>query len=138
MSMLLWSNEKEQFSRISLLFTLSFSILIVAGVLCMAFASFALGAALFSLGVMLVAGNEYLVFRRLRGREYARELRAPSKSIEDLLNFAILAYILPSTSAIFLYFFADMSAQVLVIVFAGFILVSIKVVSRSLQFYLSK
>jgi len=136
--MLLWSNEKEQFSRISLLFTLSFSILLVLGMLCMAFANFDLGVALFALGTVLVAGNEYLVFRRLRGKEYAKELRAPSKSIEDLLNFAILAYILPSTSAIFLYFFADMSAQVLVIVFAGFILVSIKIVSRSLQFYVSK
>ena len=136
--MLLWSNEKEQFSRISLLFTLSFSILLIIGVLCMAFANFDLGVVLFGLGVALVAGNEYLVFRRLRGKEYSKELRTPSKSIEDLLNFAILAYILPSTSAIFLYFFADMSPQVLVIVFAGFVLVSIKIVSRSLQFYFSK
>jgi len=135
---LLWSNEKEQFSRISLLFTLSFSILLIIGVLCMAFANFDLGVVLFGLGVALVAGNEYLVFRRLRGKEYSKELRTPSKSIEDLLNFAILAYILPSTSAIFLYFFADMSPQVLVIVFAGFVLVSIKIVSRSLQFYFSK
>jgi hypothetical protein len=136
--MLLWSNEKEQFSRISLLFTISFSILLIIGTLCMVFASFNLGVILFALGVMLVGGNEFLVFKRLRTREYAAALRTPSKSIEDLMNFAILAYILPSTSAIFLYFFADMSVQVLVIVFAGFILTSIKIVSRSLQFYFSK
>ncbi|MFA6907979.1 MAG: hypothetical protein WC263_04085 [Candidatus Micrarchaeia archaeon] len=136
--MLLWSNEREQFSRISLLFTISFSLLLIAGTLCMAFASFNLGLLLFALGVVLVAGNEYLVFRRLRTAEYAAALRTPSKSIEDLMNFAILAYILPSTSAIFLYFFAGMSIQVLVIVFAGFILTSIKIVSRSLQFYFSK
>jgi len=134
---MLWANEKEQFSRISLLFTLSFSILLIIGVLCMAFANFNLGAVLFSLGVLLVAGNEYLVFRRLSSREQ-RSTLTPSKSIEDLLNFAILAYILPSTAAIFLYFFADMSVQVLIIVFAGFILTSIKIVSRSLQFYVSK
>jgi len=136
--MLLWSNEKEQFSRISLLFTISFSILIVVGTLCMVFANFSLGVLLFSLGVLLVAGNEYLVFRRLRTKEYSAFLRTPSKSIEDLMNFAILAYVLPSTSAIFLYFFAEMSVQVLVVVFAGFILTSLKIVSRSLQFYFSK
>ena len=136
--MLLWSNEKEQFSRISLLFTISFSILLIIGTLCMVFANFSLGVMLFALGVLLVAGNEFLVFKRLRTKEYASALRTPSKSIEDLMNFAILAYVLPSTSAIFLYFFADMSVQVLVIVFAGFILTSIKIVSRSLQFYFSK
>jgi len=136
--MLLWSNEKEQFSRISLLFTLSFSILLVMGTLCMVFANFGLGVVLFSLGVVLLAGNEYLVFKRLRRNEGARDSRSPSKPIEDLMNFAILAYILPSTSAIFLYFFADMSVQVLVVVFAGFILTSIKIVSRTVQFYFSK
>jgi hypothetical protein len=136
--MLLWSSEREQFSRISLLFTLSFSILLILGTLCMVFANFSLGLALFSLGTLLVAGNEYLIFQRLRTRERLTSLRIPSKAIEDLLNFAILAYILPSTAAIFLYFFADMSVQVLVVVFAGFLLTSIKIVSRSLQFYFSK
>ena len=136
--MLLWTNEKEQFSRISLLFTISFSILLIVGTLCMAFANFNLGVLLFTLGVLLVSGNEYLIFKRLNTWEYANVLRTPSKSIEDLMNFSILAYVLPSTSAIFLYFFADMSVQVLVIVFAGFILTSIKIVSRSLQFYFSK
>ena len=136
--MLLWTNEREQFSRISLLFTISFSALLIIGTLCMAYANFSLGVLLFALGVALVAGNEYLVFQRLRTRDYAAALRTPSKSIEDLMNFAILAYILPSASAIFLYFFANMSTQVLVIVFAGFILTGIKIVSRSLQFYLSK
>ena len=136
--MLLWTNEKEQFSRISLLFTVSFAILLIIGTLCMVFANFNLGVLLFTLGVLLVAGNEYLVFRRLNTREYSSALRTPSKSIEDLMNFAVLAYVLPSTSAIFLYFFADMSVQVLVVVFAGFILTSIKIVSRSLQFYFSK
>lgn len=136
--MLLWTSEREQFSRISLLFTLSFSILLILGTLCMVFANFSLGIVLFSLGVVLVAGNEYLLFQRIRTRERLVSLRMPSKAIEDLLNFAILAYILPSTAAIFLYFFADMSVQVLVVVFAGFLLTSIKIVSRSLQFYLSK
>ncbi|MFA5929395.1 MAG: hypothetical protein WC861_00770 [Candidatus Micrarchaeia archaeon] len=136
--MLLWTSEREQFSRISLLFTVSFSILLVIGTLCMAFANFSLGVVLFALGVVLVAGNEYIVFRRLNTREYSASLRTPSKSIEDLMNFSILAYVLPSTSAIFLYFFADMGVQVLIIVFAGFILSSIKIVSRSLQFYFSK
>jgi len=136
--MFLWSNENEQFSRISLLFTISFSLLLIIGTLCMVFANFSLGVVLFLLGVLLVAGNEYLVFQRLRTNEYAAALRTPSKSIEDLMNFAILSYILPSTSAIFLYFFADMGVQVLVIVIAGFILTSIKIVSRSLQFYFSK
>jgi hypothetical protein len=136
--MLLWTSEREQFSRISLLFTLSFSILLILGTLCMVFANFSLGMVLFALGVVLVAGNEFLIFRRLRTRERLTSLRMPSKAIEDLLNFAILAYILPSTAAIFLYFFADMGVQVLVVVFAGFLLTSIKIVSRSLQFYLSK
>ncbi len=136
--MLLWTNEKEQFSHISLMFTFSFSILLILGVLCMVFANFNLGLVLFSLGVVLVAGNEYLVFRRLRTREHIATLRMPSKAIEDMLNFAILAYILPSTAAIFLYFFADMSMQVLIVVFAGFLLTSIKIVSRSMQFYFSK
>jgi len=136
--MLLWTSEKEQFSRISLLFTLSFSILLILGTLCMVFANFSLGIVLFSLGVVLVAGNEFLIFRRLRTRERLTSLRMPSKAIEDLLNFAILAYILPSTAAIFLYFFADMSVQVLIVVFAGFLLTSIKIVSRSMQFYFSK
>ena len=136
--MLLWTNEREQFSRISLLFTISFSILLIIGTLCMVFANFSLGALLFLLGVLLVAGNEYLVFRRLTAKAYSGAVRTPSKAIEDLMNFAILAYVLPSTSAIFLYFFANMSVQVLIIVFAGFILTSIKIVSRSLQFYFSK
>jgi hypothetical protein len=136
--MLLWTNEKEQFSRISLLFTVSFAALLIIGTLCMVYANFNLGVLLFSLGVLLVAGNEFLLFKRLRTREYAHAISTPSKSIEDLMNFAILAYILPSASAIFLYFFANMSAQVLVIVFAGFILTSIKIVSRSMQFYFSK
>ncbi|MFA6328081.1 MAG: hypothetical protein WCY41_01400 [Candidatus Micrarchaeia archaeon] len=136
--MLFWANEREQFSRISLLFTISFSILLIVGTLCMVFANFSLGVLLFALGTLLVAGNEYLVFRRLRTSEYTNALRTPSKSIEDLMNFAIIVYILPSTSAIFLYFFADMSVQVLIIVFAGFILTGIKIVSRSLQFYFSK
>ena len=136
--MLLWTNEKEQFSRISLLFTISFTALLVIGTLCMVYASFNLGVLLFALGVVLVAGNEFLVFKRLRTKAYANAVRTPSKSIEDLMNFAILAYILPSASAMFLYFFANMSVQVLVIVFAGFILTSIKIVSRSMQFYFSK
>ena len=136
--MLLWTNEREKFSRISLLFTVSFSILLIIGVLCMVLANFTLGVMLFMLGALLVSGNEYLVFKRLNTREYSAALRTPSKSIEDLMNFAVLAYVLPSTSAIFLYFFAGMSVQVLVIVFAGFILTSIKIVSRSLQFYFSK
>jgi hypothetical protein len=136
--MLFWSSEKEQFSRISLLFTLSFSVLLAIGTISMVFANFSLGAVLFGLGVVLLVGNEFIVFKRLKTRDYVRELRTPSKSIEDLLNFAILAYVLPSTSAIFLYFFADMSMQVLVVVFAGFILTTVKIVSRSVQFYLSK
>ena len=52
--MLLWTNEREKFSRISLLFTVSFSILLIIGVLCMVLANFTLGVMLFMLGALLV------------------------------------------------------------------------------------
>jgi hypothetical protein len=133
-----WSNESEKFSGISLLFTLFFSIFLVIGALCMVFATFSLGAVLFSVGMGLMAGNDYLAFKRLKGNIYSPDARTPSKFIDDLFNFAILACVLPSTASVSLYLFADMGEQVLVIVLASFILISIKVVSCSLQFYFSK
>jgi len=137
--MRLWSNEKEQFSRISLLFTISFSILLILGTLYMVFEDFNQGARLFALGVLLLSGNEFLVFSHLRTtNEYANKLRTPPQSIEDLVNFTMVACVIPSLSALFMYFYAAMDVQVLIIVFAGLMLASIKLVSCSLQFYFTK
>jgi hypothetical protein len=137
-SIFFWSNKKGIFSRIPLIFTLLFSILLVIGTLCMVFADFSIGAALFSLGLGLMASNEYLAFKRLKGNVNSSAARTPLKFIEDLLNFIILACVMPSTVAVSLYFFANMGEQVLVVVLASFILISIKVISYSLQFYFSK
>ncbi|MCX6769645.1 MAG: hypothetical protein NT051_03115, partial [Candidatus Micrarchaeota archaeon] len=63
--MLIPQDEQSRLSFISVLFTLSFSLLLLLGAISMAFANFTLGFVLFILGLTLLVGNEYLVFKRL-------------------------------------------------------------------------
>ena len=71
--------DTEKVSKISLLFTLSFSILLALGALSMAYANFMLGFVLFMLGLILLVGNEFLVFRKLEKKARQEPLPSPAK-----------------------------------------------------------
>ena len=127
-------NEPEGISKISVLFTISFAALLAIGTLLMAFANFFLGAILFSLGIILIAGNEFLLFKRQSRARFS----TPSEALSGLLNFAVAAYLFPATVALFLYFAYGWSERVLIVVVAGFVVTSVKLIARTAEFYYSK
>ena len=130
-------SEKEQFLQVSLLFTISFSLLLALGALSMAFASFQLGAVIFSLGMALVAGNEYMLFRKQR-KLFGPKPPSASDSISSLINFVIISFVIPSTASLLLYFAFGWGERVLVIVVAGMILSAAKVLSVTARLFLAK
>ncbi|VVC00305.1 Uncharacterised protein [uncultured archaeon] len=126
-------------SLISILFTVSFGALLVLGTLLMAIpsANFLLGTILFSLGLLLMLGNEYLIFKRQSRKGYGRAL-PPGQLMAGLLNFAIAAYIFPSAIALFMYFAYGWDQRVLSVVIAGFIVTSVKVAARTAELFFAK
>lgn len=130
--------ETEKVSKISLLFTLSFSMLLALGALSMAYANFRLGFVLFVLGLVLLVGNEFLVYRKLEKKARQSPLPSPSQLLSETINFALIAYIAPSAIALFLFFFQGAGTQVLVIAVAGFAVTSVKVAAKTAQLVLGK
>ncbi|MCX6769262.1 MAG: hypothetical protein NT051_01130, partial [Candidatus Micrarchaeota archaeon] len=63
-------------------------------------------------------------------------LLSPTNAISELLNFAILAYLMPSVISLFLFFFEGWGSQVLVFAVAGFSVTSVKVAARTAQLFL--
>lgn len=135
--MFLTKDEKTNFSRISLLFTLSFGLLLLIGTLYMAFSAFNLGFVLFLLGLVLLVGNEYLVYKRLLKKNRGAPTVSPSAAISEILNFAMVAYIAPSAIALFLFFMQGWGYEVLVIAVAGFTVTSVKVAAKTAQLFFS-
>lgn len=135
--MLLGGNETERLSRISILFTLSFALLLLIGALSMAFANFMLGFVLFLLGLVLVIGNEWLELEKAKKKGRGAAF-SPSAAISDVLNFAIVAYLFPSAISLFLFFTQGWGTQVLVIAVAGFTVTTVKVAAKTAQFFLAK
>jgi hypothetical protein len=130
--------DTEKVSKISLLFTLSFSILLALGALSMAYANFMLGFVLFMLGLILLVGNEFLVFRKLEKKARQEPLPSPAKLLFETINFALVAYIVPSAIALFLFFFQGAGTQVLVIAIAGFTVTSVKVAAKTAQLVIGR
>ncbi len=130
--------EKRKFPLISLLFNISLGALLLLGALSMSFANFMLGAILFSLGLVLLLGNEYLAFRRLKIRGFARaKTVSPTAFLSGILNFAILA-LFPAVAALVLYFGFGAEERVLLLVFASLCVASIKVAARTAELFLVK
>lgn len=136
--MLLSSNESDSVSKVSLLFTLSFSVLLALGTLSMAYANFRLGFVLFVLGLILLAGNEFLVYRRMEKKARSQPFPRPSAILSETINFALIAYIMPSAISLFLFFFQGWGSQVLIIAIAGFAVTTVKVAAKTAQLVLAK
>jgi hypothetical protein len=133
---MLEDEEKEWFSRISTLFAASYSLLLILGTLSMAFFNFWLGFILFFLGLVLVAGNELLVFKQISSDKKERP-RSASLLI-DALNFAIPAFLLPSTIAVYLFFMEGWGNEVLVFALAGLSATAVKLAARTAQLFFAK
>ncbi|MCX8174920.1 MAG: hypothetical protein N3E51_01820 [Candidatus Micrarchaeota archaeon] len=123
--------EAQKASAISILYTLSFASLFAIGTLLMAFANFLLGVILFSLGLLLMVANEYMLLRRQPPAAFS----SPSEALSSLLSFAVASYLFPATIALFLYFGYGFSERVLVVVAAGFIITSVKIAAKTAEFY---
>lgn len=131
----LFGADLEDLRTVSALYTVSFAALIIIGTLSMAYANFTLGAILFSLGIVLVIGNEYILFRENAEQpHYLGELLFSPESLSEIFGFAFVAYLLPATIAIYLYFLEGGSSRVLIVVFAGLIATGIKVAAKIVQF----
>jgi hypothetical protein len=130
--------EKEKFPLISFLFNVSLGALLLLGALSMAFANSTLGGILFFLGLLLLISNEYLAFRRLKIRGFARaKTVSPTAFLSGMLNFAILV-LFPAALALVLYFGFGAEERVLLIVFASLAVASIKVAARTAELFLVK
>ena len=135
---LIWAGRDYQ-KAISAMYTISFAALIIIGTLSMAYADFTLGSILFSLGIVLMIGNEYIIARQAKKQpRYLSDLLFSPETLSEMINFAFVAYLLPATMAIFLYFLGDGSPRVLVVVFAGMIATGIKIAAKTVQFLMAK
>ncbi|MEM4633682.1 MAG: hypothetical protein QW275_00850 [Candidatus Anstonellaceae archaeon] len=135
--MFLPQEEKKQIPYISAIFAASFSILLVLGCASMVFANFQLGAILFSLGLVLVAGNEYMLFQR---QIYRKDIRQHSLSsdIEQLLVFSILAFFAGGAIAYLHYLVYGWSEKMLIAIACGFLSSIVKISSVTAQLLLIK
>jgi hypothetical protein len=126
--------EKEQLSTISMLFILSFALLLILGTLSMAFANFTLGFVLFLLGIILLIGNEWLEFRNSKKKPDFSE--PPSKFLSSLINFVVAAFLLPSAAALLLFFVYGWGNEVLVVSVAGLSVTAVKLAARTAQLFI--
>lgn len=134
----LFGRDIENLGTISALYTVSFAALIIIGTLCMAYANSTLGAILFSLGIVLIIGNEYITFRQATNKpKYLSDMLFSVDTLSEMVGFAFIAYLLPATIAIFLYFLGGGSSQVLIVVFAGLIATAIKLGTKTAQFMMA-
>jgi len=135
--MFLPEEETEQIPQISIIFIVSFSALLLLGCLSMTFANFDLGAVLFALGLVLVAGNEYMLLRR--HRIMSRSAAIPvSSDIEGLILFSLAASPTAAIVGYLHYMFYGWSEKVLLAVASGFLASAVKIASVSLQLLLPK
>ena len=129
------ANDAGSMKRISALYTISFAALIIIGTLSMAYANFMLGMILFSLGIVLVIANEHMAFKQSTHKpQFLSDLFFSPEAISEMLGFAIVAYLMPATIAIFLYFLGNASSRVLIIVFAGLVATVIKMAAKVIEF----
>jgi hypothetical protein len=103
----------------------------------MVFANFSLGALLFALGLVLVAGNEYMLLRRHRMMAHSASIPV-SSDIEGLIMFSLAACAAASAVGYVHYMFYGWSDRVLLAVACGFAASAVKIVSVSLQLLLPK
>lgn len=126
-------SERDAFLKISTLFFISFSALLLIGTLSMAFANFELGVVLFVFGMVLVVGNETLS-RRIAEPGYAGS-GVPS-FLPDLLKFAAVAYVFPLAVAIGISLLYGWSGRLSFVVFAGLAATGVKVLMVTAKLFL--
>jgi len=127
--------EENKTSLFSVLFTFSFATLLLLGVLLMAFGDLKLGSTLFFLGLVLVAGNEYMIFRRERGSLAGVGVSA---DIESLMGFTIAACAISTFVGFTAYTLYGWSDRLIFVAFAGIIISTVKILAVSSQLLLTK
>ncbi|MCX8197856.1 MAG: hypothetical protein N3F07_01525 [Candidatus Micrarchaeota archaeon] len=132
--MFLPQEESKQFSLVSALFTISFSVLLFVGCLSMVFANFSLGALLFFLGLALVAGNEYMLLSKGASRPFPQA--SASSGIEGLVLFSLASFSAAAAIAYAHYLAYGGSDKAIVAIACGLLASVVKIASASLQFFL--
>lgn len=122
--------------RISLLYLLSYSFLLLVGALSATLANAALGAILFFLGLVLLVGDEYAKSRqRARAGPVAQGL---SSEISGMVAFSLVACAASLSAAFLLSSFYGWDARMLSLAFSGLAASAAKVASSTMTLFFAK
>jgi len=123
-------SECDALLKISFLFFISFSALLPIGMLSMAFANFELGAILFTLGMVLVVGNEAI---SIRCEEKGYSEFSVVSLLPEIIMFTAVTYFLPIALAFAASHFYGWSGKLYFVVFAGMAATVVKVIMVSVR-----
>lgn len=123
--------------RVSLLYLVSYASLLSIGALCLALANMALGAILFSLGLVLVVGGEYAIMRRRPPADNAKAA-GMSSDLYGMLSFSLVACAASFAAAILLSSFYGWSGRMLVLAFSGLAASAVKLMAATVHLFFAK
>jgi len=132
------NDEKKKDAALTLLYVVSFAMLLSFGALFMAFGDFILGVILFSAGLLLLSTDEHVHYSRAKKAGHKAHPDFFKSPLSSIVAFIVLAFFIPALISLYLFFFQNFSPDVLIIALAGLVVVCVKLISTSARHFLTK